>query len=163
MPFIYTMDSYEYNERIKMDFTDKTYEEVSEYIDGLLTIDSEKLDDEAVRNQKIFADINRAYIQKSRKLYSLINQQDKIELGRYRHYNGKETKEHYREDPLTESLLKTDIPLYMNVDPLVVEMRSLVKECERIVKYLEDAKGSLRSRGFDIKNAIEFRKIMLGM
>jgi hypothetical protein len=146
-----------------MDFTDSTYEEVSEYIDGLLSIDSEKLDSEAVRNQHIFASINRVYIQKSRKLYSMINKQDKLELSRYRHYNGKETKEHYREEPLTESLLKTDIPLYMNVDPLVIEMRSMVKECERIVKYLEDAKGSLRSRGFDIKNAIDYRKLMLGM
>lgn len=145
-----------------MDYTESTYEEIEARIETLLNIDSDNLDGEAIRNQKIFPEISRIYVQKSRKLSALINQLNKIEFNRTRHYSGKLTAEHYKKDPLTEAVLKTDIPNYMNVDPVVVEMRNLVKECERAVKFLEDAKGSLRARGFDIKNAIEYRKLMLG-
>jgi hypothetical protein len=145
-----------------LDNTDSSYEEVAAIVDTLLIIDSDNLDGEAIRNQRIFADINRLYIHKSRKLLALSNQLAMLEHRRFRHYAGKETAAQYKIEPLTEAILKTDIPSHMNIDPLVVEMRGLVKECERIVKYLEDAKGSLRSRGFDIKNAIDFRRLMLG-
>ncbi len=145
-----------------MDFAARTYEELSGYINSLLEIDQDHLDAEATRNQRIFAEISLAYVQKSRLLASLTSQLDKVEFKRFRHYAGKETSAHYKEEPLTEAILKTDIPNYMNIDPLVVEMRGLVKETERIVKYLEEAKGSLRSRGFDIKNAIEFKRLMAG-
>lgn len=146
-----------------MDYTESSYEEIEVYIDGLLSINGDNLDGEVLENQKIFAKINRVYIQKSRKLVALTNQLAALEHKRFRHYAGKETAAHYKTDPLPEAILKSDIPSYMNVDPLVIEMRGLVKECERIVKFLEDAKGQLRSRGFDIKAAIEYRKIMMGL
>lgn len=145
-----------------MDYTESTYEEIEAEIDRLLTIDGDNLDGEAIRNTKIFTQINRIYVQKSRKYDKLLTQLHNLEHQRKRHYGGKMTGEHYRKEPLPEAVLKTDIPEYMNVDNLVVEMRNVVKECERIVKFLEDAKKSLYSRGFDIKNAIEFRRLMLG-
>lgn len=145
-----------------MDYTGKSYEEIEGVVDNLLNIDSDNLDAEAIRNQRIFTEINRIYIHKSREYVGLTNQLANLEHKQFRHYAGKLTAEHYKKNPLPEAILKTDIPSWMAVDPLVVEMRGLVKECERVVKYLEDAKGSLRSRGFDIKNAIEYRKLMMG-
>lgn len=145
-----------------MDYTNSTFEEVSAFVDGLLVISPDDLDAEAIRNQRIFSDISRIYIQKSRKLMAVTTQLDKLEHKRFRHYAGKETAAHYREDPLPEAILKSDIPSHMNIDPLLIEMRSIVRETEMTVKYLEECKGSLRSRGFDIKNAIEYRKLMMG-
>lgn len=145
-----------------MNYKESTFEEISEKVDQLLEIKAEDLDGEAIKNPKIFSEINRMYIQKSRKLYELTNQQDKLEHKRKRYYSGKETAEVYKKEPLNEAILKSDIDSYMAIDPLIVEMRSLVKECERIVKYLEDAKAQLRQRGFDIKNAIDYRRLMLG-
>ena len=145
-----------------MDYTGSTYEEIEAEVEKLLGIDGDNLDGEAIRNTKIFTQINRIYIQKSRQLGKMLNQLNSLEHMRKRHYSGKLTGEHYKKDPLPEAVLKTEIPEYLNVDPLVVEMRDNVKECERIVKFLEDAKGALRSRGFDIKNAIEYRKLMMG-
>ena len=141
---------------------EKTYEEISSKVDSLLIIDGDELDYEAMRNQKIFSTINRYYVQKSRELESLSNTLAKVEQTRFRHYAGKETALHYKTNPLPEAILKSDIPGHMSVDPIVVEMRGFVKECERIVKYLEESKGSLRSRSFDIRNAIDYRKMMTG-
>jgi hypothetical protein len=146
-----------------MQFKESTYEEIEAEVDRLLSINPDDLDGEAIRNSKIFTSISRMYVQKSRKLSELYHALAKLELKRNRYYGGKESSEVYRKEPLTEAILKSDIPSYMNIDPLVTEMRDLVKECERTVKFLEDSKGTLRARGFDIKNAIEYRKMMLGL
>jgi hypothetical protein len=146
-----------------MDYKEMSYEDIEKEVDRLLTINPDDLDGEAIRGPKIFTSLNRIYIQKSRQLSELMKALHKLEFKRQRYYAGKETSEVYRKEPLVEAVLKTDIPNYMNVDPLVTEMRELVKESERIVKFLEDAKGQLRQRGFDIKNALDFRRMMLGL
>lgn len=146
-----------------MDWRDSSYEQIETEVDRLLTINPDELDSEALRGGKIFTSLNRIYIAKSRQLGELLKVQAKVEQKRQRYYAGKESAEVYRKEPLTEAILKTDIPMYMNTDPVVVEIRDLVKECERCVKFLEDAKGQLRQRGFDIKNALDFRRMMLGL
>lgn len=146
-----------------MNHKEATYEEIETEVDRLLSINPDDLDREAIRNPKIFTNLNRMYVQKSRRLSELYNALNKLEHKRHRYYAGKATAEEYKKEPLTEAILKTDIPSYMNIDPLVSELRDHVKECERVVKFLEDAKGQLRQRGFDIKNAIDYRKMMLGL
>lgn len=143
-------------------FKECTYEEIEEYVDGLLTVDPDDLDGEALRNSRIFSKLNRVYIQKSRLLAEQTNQLDKLEFNRRRRYLGKWTAEEYKKEPMPEAILKGDVDLYMRVDPLVIEFRNIVRETERIVKFMEDSKGQLRSRGFDIKNSIDFRKLMTG-
>lgn len=145
------------------DWKEASYEQIESEVDRLLTINPDELDAEAIRGSKIFTSINRIYVQKSRQLGELLKLQAKVEVKRQRYYAGKEPAEVYRKEPLTEAVLKTDIPMYMNIDPMVTEIRDLVKECERCVKFLEDTKGQLRQRNFDIKNALDFRKMMLGL
>mgnify|MGYP003578716163 CR=1 FL=1 len=144
-------------------YKEASYEEVAQYVDAILAINPDDLDGAALQNTKIFGWLNRVYIQKSRRLSELMTALDKLEFKRKRYYGGKETAETYKKEPLTEAILKSDIESYMSVDPLIIEMRALVKEEDRIVKFLEDAKGQLRGRGFDIKNAIDYRKMQLGM
>jgi hypothetical protein len=142
---------------------DSSYEQVEEHVDDLLSIDSNNLDAEALRNSRIFTKLSRIYVIRSRKLAELHTQLAKLEHKRKRYYSGKETAETYKKEPLTEAILKSDIDSYMAIDPIIVEMRELVKEEDRIVRFIEDAKGLLRWRGNDIKNAIEYRKLMMGM
>lgn len=147
---------------LPMNYTEATYEELNDEIEKLLDINPTTLDAEAIRNQKIFTELNRMYVQTSRKLMKLTNQKNEVELHRYRHFNGKMTSAHYKEYPLDVAIVKTDIPKYLDSDPVVVEIRGLLKEQEMIVKLVEEAKASLKSRGFDLKNAIEYQKLMSG-
>jgi len=142
---------------------DSTYEEIEKYVEEQLAIDGNELDSEAIRNSRIFTKLNRIYVLRGRRLSELNTQLDRLEHKRKRYYGGKETAETYKNEPLTEAILKSDIDSYMNIDPIIVEMRNLVKEEDRIVKFIEEAKGMLRWRGNDIKNAIEYRKLMMGM
>lgn len=145
-----------------MTYDQMTYEEISVAVENLLEISSDNLDAESIKQQKIFTKLNDMYVQYSRKLYKLIQQKDKVEFNRIRHWTGKMPAAHYKAEPQPDAILKADVPQYMNTDPVVLEIRGLVAESERIVKFLEDSKGSLKSRGFDIKNAIQWRQLMMG-
>lgn len=145
-----------------MSYKEATFEDIEKVVNEELAINPDDLDLEAIRNQKIFGKFSKMYVEKSRHLAELLDQQAKVEFNRYRHYAGKLSGEHYKKEPITEAILKTDIPSYMAIDAVVVEMRNLVKECERTVKYLEESKKSLYGRGFDIKNAIDYRRLMMG-
>lgn len=145
-----------------MEYKEKTFEELETEVDQLLNIESDNLDGESIRSPKIFNVLSRMYVQKGRKLYELTGQLNKLVLQRERYYGGKETAEYYKKNPLNEAILKSDISKYVDVDPLVVEMRRLVKECEVTVKFLEESKKELHQRRFDVKNAIDYRRMMLG-
>lgn len=146
------------NEELKL----SKVEDIIDQVDKLLMIDSDNLDAEALRNTRIFAEINRIYIREARLLTKLDVMKNKVEIKRFRFYSGKETSEHYKKEPLRESLLKTDIPQHMNIDPQVIEIRAMYNEQEKIVKFLEESKWTLKSRGEDIKNAIAWRRLMMG-
>lgn len=141
----------------------ETFEQIADHVENLLNIDSDNLDAEALRNSKIFVELNRIYTIQSRKLIKLIQQSDKVEHAWSKHYAGKQTREWYKQNPQNEAVLKGDIPLLLKVHPEVLEVKGLVVEQERICKFLEDSKDRLKSRTFDLKNAIEFRKMMMGM
>ena len=145
-----------------MKFADLSYEELNEIIETLLTIDPNNLAHEAIRGNRVFAELNKMYIQVSRKLMKLNDQKNSIEQFRYKHYAGKLTHDHYKKEPVDVAILKTDIPSYMNTDKVVIEIRALAREAEMCVKLLEDAKASLKYRGVDIKNSIDFTKFMNG-
>ena len=145
-----------------MNYSEMKYEEINDEIEKLLNIDNNKLDSEATRGQRIFTEINRIYIQVSRRLMSLTDQKNSVELHRFKHFTGKLTSTHYKDNPLDVALLKTDVPRYMDTDAVVVEIRNLVKEAEMIVKMVESAQTTLRGRSFDIKNAISFQSLMAG-
>lgn len=144
------------------DFSNSTYEEINSHVDTLLSISSENLDAESIRNTKIFTELHKIYVIRARKLIKLKTEKDKLEQKRKRHYEGKMPAEHYKKEPLNEAVLKSDIPILMNIDPLVIEIRGLVDEEEKIVEFLEASKGMLKTRSFDIKNAIAWRQLMMG-
>ncbi len=86
-----------------------------------------------------------------------------VKNNRYRHYAGKETSEHYKNDPLREAVLKGDIADLLKIDKTVVEMKNILSEQERIVAYLEKAKKILSERGFMLRLAMDFQKASLGI
>lgn len=138
------------------------YDEIVDKIEVLLSINSDRLDEEATRRSKIFVELQKMYRVRASKLVKLIDQQKVVYFNRRRHYEGKMPGKWYKDNPLNEAVLKTDVPMYMDVDTAVIEIKGLVHEEELIVKLIEDAMKQLGSRSFDIQNALEFRKQMGG-
>mgnify|MGYP002143063935 CR=1 FL=1 len=137
-----------------------TLEEILEHIEKTLTINFDELGRESVRQVHIFSELQKLHMWNTRRLESLMIQQNQVKMARIRHYTGKMPAEHYKTDPLREAVLKTDLDIYMKIDKQVLEMSGLVNEQERIVKAIEEAKATLRDRGYNIKNAIEFQRMI---
>lgn len=141
-----------------------TLEQILEHIEQSLSINFDDLGREAVKQVKIFTDFQKLHMWNTRQLETLINQQNQVKQARIRHYTGKMPAEHYKKEPLREAILKSDLDNHMRIDPQVLEIGTLVNEQERKVKAIEEAKSALKDRGYNIKNAIEFqRMITLGV
>lgn len=140
------------------------FETVSGLIEDMLSIEPDAdLDVEILKHPKIFGVLSRLHAVHARKLALLTSQKAKVEWQRERHYGGKMPAAHYKQDPLNEAVLKADIPKYMAVDPIVLEMRGVVAEQDRIVSMIENAQNQLRNRSWDIKNVIAYRQMLLGV
>ena len=81
---------------------------------------------------------------------------------KWEYYGGKSSPEVYRDNPFGHKILKQDIPLYLDSDEELIKAKQKVEyyrmcqdSCERILKQIQ-------SRGWDIKNAIEWRKFVDG-
>lgn len=81
---------------------------------------------------------------------------------KWEYYSGKSDPEVYRDKPFDHKILKQDIPLYLDSDEELIKAKQKVEyykmcqdSCERILKQIQ-------SRGWDIKNAIEWRKFVDG-
>ena len=81
---------------------------------------------------------------------------------KWEYYGGKSSPQVYRDNPFDHKILKQDIPLYLDSDEELIKAKQKVEyykmcqdSCERILKQIQ-------SRGWDIKNAIEWRKFVDG-
>lgn len=142
--------------------TAQTLEEVLAIIEKELSINDEKLDGEALRQVRIFSTIQRLHMQHTRILEVKLREQLQLKMKLVRYYSGKATAEEYKARPLREAILKSDVDAYVKVDPLTLEMSSLVEEQERIVKAIEEAKQQLNDRTRLLRIALDFRRMNQG-
>jgi|TARA_B110000503_G_scaffold128800_1_gene200323 hypothetical protein len=81
---------------------------------------------------------------------------------KWEYYGGKSDPQVYRNNPFEHKILKQDLSIYLESDEELIKQKQKVEyfricmdSCERILKQIQ-------SRGWDIKNAIEWRKFVDG-
>ena len=81
---------------------------------------------------------------------------------KWEYYSGKSEPQVYRDNPFDHKILKADLPIYLESDEELIKLKQKVEyyvmcidSCERILKQVQQ-------RGWDIKNAIEWRKFVDG-
>ena len=139
-----------------------TLEELQQNAEKDLKIDDLELGDESLKN----ASLHQKYLN----IYNNFRQLHLMNEGSYRvlyrkkweYYGGKSDPEVYRDNPFDHKILKQDIPIYLESDEELIKAKQKVEyykicmdSCERILKQIH-------SRGWDIKNAIEWRKFVDG-
>lgn len=133
-------------------------ETLQEKLKDLMKMDSVNLDAEALRQTNLFFEVQRFYIDEGRCLRWLMAKQAKMQLHRKQYYLGQLPAAIYAAEPLNPRPLKTEVDVYMKADDILQEFGEMVKESEARVKLAEQTLNRVRERGFDIKNAIEWRK-----
>ena len=135
--------------------------ELKEQVQDDLAI-SENLDFAAVNNPKIHAKYLNLLLSFKNRYADAERTVRHIKRLRYDYWMGRAPTYAYKEEPQPIKLLKNEVAVYLDSDEKVQEARNERDRLKHIVEYLESVVQAVKSRGFDIKNMIEYRKFMAG-
>jgi len=139
-----------------------TLDELQKQAEKDLKIDDLELGDESLKSASLHQKYLNIY-NNFRQLHLMAEgQYNVLKRQKWEYYGGKSSPEVYRDKPFDHKILKQDIPLYLESDEELIKQKQKVEyhkicmdSCERILKQIQ-------GRGWDIKNAIEWRKFVDG-
>ena len=129
----------------------------------LAIFDQERLDQESYKNQNIkpkWLEYRTKYDQLL--IMSKANHQ-KMYREKWEYYGGKSDAKVYVAKPFDLRVLKTDLQMYINSDEEILALQGKISYYESIIKYIDGVIKSIDNRGWDIRNATEWKKFEAGM
>ena len=129
----------------------------------LAIFDQERLDQESYKNQNIkpkWLEYRTKYDQLL--IMSKANHQ-KMYREKWEYYGGKSDAKVYVAKPFDLRVLKTDLQMYINSDEEILSLQGKISYYESIIKYIDGVIKSIDNRGWDIRNATEWKKFEAGM
>ena len=78
------------------------------------------------------------------------------------YYTSKAPAEVYALKPFNLKLLKTDVDKYLEADPELAKYKQKVDYIQTVIDFLDRTIKQISNRGFQIKNAIDWRKFTSG-
>ena len=142
---------------------DKFDELKSEAREDLAIVRLENLDQESYKNQNITP---KWLEYKSR--FELLKTQahikyTKLYREKWEYYGGKSDAKVYAAKPFDIKVLKNDLQMYINADDDIIELQAKIAYYEVIIKYIDGIIKSIDNRGWDIRNAQDWKKFEAGM
>ena len=128
-----------------------------------LSVDNEHLDTESLKNQEIkakYLDIKSKY---ELLLFKAKGDYKRIYRDKWEYYGGKSDAKVYVSKPFDIKVLKTDLSVYITSDDDVINAENKIGYLETVVDYIKGVIKSVDNRGWDIKNAIEWKKFEAGV
>ena len=131
--------------------------------EDLIILDDEDLHQQSYKNQII----KPKWLEYKTK-YKLLMFQCKADHKRlyrekWEYYGGKSDAKIYAAKPFDLKVLKSDLAMYITSDEDIIELMNKIGYLEIVIKYIDGVIKSIDNRGWDIKNAIEWRKFEAGM
>lgn len=139
-------------------------EHIMTSLEEALDIDpnSRNLDTSSLMSSRLFMLAQRFYIHEARVLEKVMAKKNKTDLFLRRYYAGELPAQFYQERPLHVKPLKSEIDVWLKADDNYIEMNSCLDEQKRKVKFIESCLDRIKSRHFEIKTAIDWRRYMDG-
>ena len=125
-------------------------------------IDPDNLHDESLKIPQLHSKYYTVYNTITLMREKARNQYNEIRLERHNYYTGKAPQQVYAEKPFNLKILKTDIDKYMESDDELVKLKSKVEYIQTVIDFLDSTIKQISNRGFQIKNAIDWRKFTSG-
>jgi len=128
-----------------------------------LKVDNEHLDTESLKNQEIkakYLDIKSKY---ELLLFRAKGEYKRIYRDKWEYYGGKADAKIYVSKPFDIKVLKTDLSVYITSDEDIIDAENKIGYLETVVDYTKGVIKSVDNRGWDIKNAIEWKKFEAGV
>ena len=128
-----------------------------------LKVDDEHLDTESLKNQEIKA----KYLEHKSKfellLFKAKGDYKRLYREKWEYYGGKADAKVYATKPFDFKVLKTDLGVYISADEEIIDAENKIGYLETVVDYIKGVIKSIDNRGWDIKNAIEWKKFEAGV
>ena len=142
---------------------DKLTELQAEAKEDLIILDDEDLHQQSYKNQIIkpkWLDYKSKY---RLHMFQLKADHKRLYRQKWEYYGGKSDAKIYAAKPFDLKVLKNDLAMYITSDEEVIALADKIGYLETVIKYLEGVIKSIDNRGWDIKNAIEWKKFEAGM
>ena len=128
-----------------------------------LKVDDEHLDTESLKNQEIKA----KYLEHKSKfellLFKAKGDYKRLYREKWEYYGGKADAKIYASKPFDLKVLKTDLGVYISADEEIIDAENKIGYLETVIDYIKGVIKSVDNRGWDIKNAIEWKKFEAGL
>ena len=126
-------------------------------------IDQEHLDQEGFKNQVIspkwldYRTRFKSLLIKSKGEYQRLYRQ------KWEYYGGKSDAKVYVAKPFDLKVLKTDLHMYITSDEEIISLADKISYLEIVVEFIDGILKSIDKRGWDIKNAQDWKRFEAGM
>jgi thymidylate synthase len=128
-------------------------------------IDQTDLSNESLKIPKLHHKYYKIYVHESLLLRKYESDLKKLRLEKYEFYTqgpNEETNKKGWELPAKGLILKTDIPMYMDGDPDIINLSLKIGLQQEKIDLLESIIKQINNRGFLIKSSIEFIRFTNG-
>ena len=140
-----------------------TLDELKLQVKKDLEVDDETLDKESYKNQELYAKYLDHKTNFELLLYKAKGDYKILFRDKWEYYGGKADAKVYASKPFDLKVLKSDLAMYITSDEDIIELMNKIGYLEIVIKYIDGVIKSIDNRGWDIKNAIEWRKFEAGM
>ena len=140
-----------------------TFDELQALAEKDLKINDTELDLESLKTPQL----HNKYMKFHNQYVNLLKkaEQDLARLTRekWEYYTGKADPSVYQERPFNLKILKQDVDKYLKADDDLIKLEQKVTYIQSVVDYLDRTIKIISNRGFQIKNAIDWRKFTSGV
>ena len=140
-----------------------TLDELKLQVSQDLKVDDEHLDTESLKNQEIKATYLDHKSRYELLLFKAKGDYKRLYREKWEYYGGKADAKIYATKPFDLKVLKTDLAVYITSDEEVIDAENKIGYLETVVDYIKGVIKSVDNRGWDIKNAIEWKKFEAGV
>ena len=131
--------------------------------EDLAIMDQEKLDQESYKKQNIKPKWLEYRTRYDQLLIMSKPKHQKMWRDKREYYGGKADAKVYAAKPFDIKVLKTDLTMYIQSDDEILELQNKISYYESIIKYIDGVIKSIDNRGWDIRNAQDWKKFEAGM
>ena len=140
-----------------------TLEELKMEVYLSLKVNDERLDTEALKNQELYA----KYLDHKSRFELLLHKAKgdykKLYRQKWEYYGGKADAKVYASKPFDIRVMKTDLQMYIQSDDDILRLQNKIGYYESCVDYCKGVIKSIDNRGWDIRNATDWKKFEAGM
>ena len=140
-----------------------TLDELKAQVSKDLKINDERLDTESLKNQELYTKYLDTKSNFELLMYKAKSDYKILFREKWEYYGGKSDAKIYETKPFDLKVLKSDLSVYIESDEEIIAIENKIVYLETVVKYLDGVLKSIQARGWDIKNAIQWKSFEAGM